>query len=218
MFAQIENAKKIINAEIRTALDERETAWLEEPWPLFVGARRLRVVHLTLRRWRYMLGSGLLDEASARRRPDVWLYYLCPEFRYLDDRAFRRWRRSVATDLKQRGKIATALEQYIAFYFADRKERVDPAADFGGETKPPDFTPWDALNTPIDEVVYLHTFGAIYGGKDAVLDCPLPQLWQHGEYLEQKAKGPGSAVFRPGDRYRKHWDELLEQAVTGTED
>lgn len=203
----LERAKQIILAQVKAADDKRETAWLEEPWPLFEGATRLKVTHITLRRWRYLKGSGLLDKPEAQRHLPTILFYFTPAFKYLDSRAFRRWRWRVYWDLRQRDKCS---EGFAAFMALQLPSRPSQAGEDPGE-----FSPWKVLNIPLDEVLFIDAFGAALGGKDAVLDCPLPQLWQMFDYAKLQNQLPGEPVALPGDSIRKKWDGFADKLAMG---
>jgi hypothetical protein len=209
MIPELQQAKETIEREVGTLAAMREEAWQEEPWPLFPGAKRLRVVHPTLRRWRCMRGSGLLEAVDVHHRWQELLFYLSPEWRYLDDRAWRRWVRRCGRDLRRVNDCREALESYLDAHWGGR------SAGSANTDQPAHWQPWQAINEPLEETVWVMVFGPVLGGKDAVLDCPLPQLWQLAEYHAARMRMPGETVVEPGDKWRRKWLRMQEQIELG---
>jgi len=205
-----------LKAEIQQAKDQRVSGWFDGSWLLFEGAKKLRVQHLTLRRWRLLRGSGILDEGAV----DVErvLFFLSPDFRYQNDRALRRWKRKVRKDLSCREALSQALDDFYEMTFgpASPEATRDAGQDQDGkrpEQKKP--LPWEIFNAPEDEVYFICELGPILGGAEAVLDFPIARLRQLVDWMKYQDQDPQGPRFTPGDKWRKRWDAMLEEVEMG---
>jgi hypothetical protein len=179
-YGTLDELRESVAKEASDISGAREQAWIDVSWPLFVGGPR--VVNLTLRRRRWILASGILEGTTIpdlviHRKHIPLIWFISKDFKPNSRIAYELFRLKHRRCLSDRMKCAEGLGEYISAQFSNPLRETTTKQDA-------DFAPWDVLNRPLDEAVYMIRYGAILGGFDAVINAPLQTLWQMDEVMD----------------------------------